>query len=79
MDWVEEVKGIIPVAATMVTVLIEMVIIMIMTPMDIQVVVMVVVSTNTGTMDLLAKKMENLVVHLKEDEDMEGVVAVVVM
>lgn len=92
MEWAEEVEAgeeeiaikmwaiaIVVVAATMVTVLIEMVIIMIMTAMDIWVVVMVEVSTKVGRMDLLGKKMENLVVHLKEDEDMEGAVAVVVV
>jgi hypothetical protein len=67
------------VATTVVTVLIEMVIIMIMTAMDIWVVVRVEVSTKVGRMDLLAKKMENLVVPLKEDEDMEGAVVVVVV
>lgn len=92
MEWAEEVEAgeeeiaikmwaiaTVAVAATMVSVLIEMVIIMIMTAMDIWVVVMVEVSTKVGRMDLLGKKMENLVVHLKEDEDMEGAVAVVVV
>jgi len=71
--------AIVAVATTVVTVLIEMVIIMIMTAMDIWVVVRVEVSTKVGRMDLLAKKMENLVVPLKEDEDMEGAVVVVVV
>jgi hypothetical protein len=92
MEWAEEVEGveeetvikmqaiaIVAVATTVVTVLIEMVIIMIMTAMDIWVVVRVEVSTKVGRMDLLAKKMENLVVPLKEDEDMEGAVVVVVV
>nr|ABK25573.1 unknown [Picea sitchensis] len=92
MEWAEEVEGveeetvikmqaiaIVAVATTVVTVLIEMVIIMIMTTMDIWVVVRVEVSTKVGRMDLLAKKMENLVVPLKEDEDMEGAVVVVVV
>jgi hypothetical protein len=92
MEWAEEVEGveeetvikmqaiaIVAVATTVVTVLLEMVIIMIMTAMDIWVVVRVEVSTKVGRMDLLAKKMENLVVPLKEDEDMEGAVVVVVV